>query len=153
MPRYASQTTVSSEKSRNEIERMLTKYGADSFMYGWETGRAVIAFRMSDRHIRFNLPMPERQSDEFRLTPTKYLERSDVDAERAYEQAVRQRWRALALCIKAKLEAVEAGIVEFETEFLAHVVMPNGRTVGELALPQLEESYAKGESRLMLLPG
>ena len=51
---------------------------------------------------------------------------------------MRQRWRALALCIKAKLEAVECGITSFEEEFLAHVVMPNGQTFGKLALAQIE---------------
>jgi hypothetical protein len=54
---------------------------------------------------------------------------------------VRQRWRALALVIKAKLEAVEAGITIFEEEFLAHIVLPDGRTAGEYMVPQIEESY------------
>lgn len=31
---YAENTSVSSEKSRAEIERTLQKYGADQFMYG-----------------------------------------------------------------------------------------------------------------------
>ena len=89
MGRYASQTTVSSEKSRNEIERMVTNYGADRFAYAWESEQAVIAFRMADRNIRFNLPMPDRNSDEFRLTPAQRVKRSEVDAERAYEQVLK----------------------------------------------------------------
>lgn len=39
--------------------------------------------------------------------------------------------RALALCIKAKLEAVQAGIVTFDEEFLAHFLLPDGKTVGD----------------------
>ena len=35
-----------------------------------------------------------------------------------WEQACRQRWRALALVIKAKLEAIDAEISTFEEEFL-----------------------------------
>ena len=44
----------------------------------------------------------------------------------------RQRWRALNLAIKAKLEAVESGIVTFDQEFLAHIVGPSGQTVKPL---------------------
>lgn len=59
--------------------------------------------------------------------------------------AERQRWRALALVIKAKLEAVEAGITEFEEEFLAHIVLPNGGTVGQFMLPQVATAYETGQ--------
>lgn len=34
MSRYAETTSVSSESSRGEIERTLSRYGASSFMYG-----------------------------------------------------------------------------------------------------------------------
>ena len=54
---------------------------------------------------------------------------------------MRQRWRALALVIKAKLEAVEAGIVTFEEEFAMHMVLPNGQTVGEWVVPQINQAY------------
>ena len=108
MPTYASQTSVPSDKSRAEIERTLARYGASSFMYGWDQTRAVIAFEMNGRRLKFILPMPERDSREFTHTPAKNQRRSAAAAEAAYDQAVRQRWRALALVIKAKLEAVEA---------------------------------------------
>ena len=45
MSRYASNSKVGSTKSRDEIERTLTRYGAESFMYGWEEDRAVVAFK------------------------------------------------------------------------------------------------------------
>ena len=59
MSRYASQSKVGNTESRNEIERTLTRYGADSFMYGWEENRAVVAFKMEGRNVRFILPMPD----------------------------------------------------------------------------------------------
>src|SRR5262245_44396717 len=62
-----------------------------------------------------------------------------------WEQACRQRWRALALAIKAKLEAVESGIATFEEEFLAYVVMPDGQTVGQHVLPNVERAYSTGQ--------
>lgn len=44
MTRYAETTTVTSDASRGEIERTLTRYGADGFMYGWDQSRAVLGF-------------------------------------------------------------------------------------------------------------
>jgi hypothetical protein len=37
---FAEKTTVSSDKSRAEIERTLSRYGASSFMYGWNQAHA-----------------------------------------------------------------------------------------------------------------
>lgn len=144
MSRYAEETTVTSEKSRLEIERTLSRYGADQFVYGWEGPQAVIGFRAHGRIIRFRLPLPDRRAKEFTHTPTHRFERSPAQAEAAYDQAVRQKWRALALVIKAKLEAVTSGIVTFEDEFLSFTMLPNGHTVSEWAQPQLEKAYASG---------
>ena len=143
MSRYAENTSVSSEKSRAEIERTLARYGATSFMYGWAEGGAILAFVMRDRQIRFALPMPARAEQQFTRTPTG-RPRSAAQAELAYEQSVRQRWRALALVVKAKLEAVETGIVTFEDEFAMHMVLPDGRTVKEHVLPAIEHAYEVG---------
>ncbi len=127
MSRYAEKTEVTSDRSRAEIERTLTRYGADQFLYAWQADTAVIGFRMRGRMIRLVLQMPDRNDREFRFTPSRNYERSKEAQQEAYEQACRQRWRALALLVKAKLEAVEAGLVELEEEFLSHVVLPDGR--------------------------
>jgi hypothetical protein len=151
MPRYAESTQVPSDRSRSEIERTLRRYGATAFAYGWQEGSAQVMFEMTGRRIIFRLPMPDPASEEFTLTPTG-RERSPSAAEEAYEQAVRQRWRALALVIKAKLEAVEAQISTVEQEFLAFIQIPGGGTVGEWIEPQLDAVYARQELPA-LLPG
>ena len=46
---YAEKTNVSTDRSRAEIERTLQRYGADQFMYGWESERAMVGFRMAGR--------------------------------------------------------------------------------------------------------
>lgn len=144
MNRYAASTDVSSDRSRAEIEKTLTRYNADQFFYGWQDGAATIGFRMHNRRVQFLLPLPDRDSDEFRLTPSRKWSRSDAESERAYEQAVRQKWRALSLVVKAKLEAVESGITTFEEEFLAHIVLPNGQRVGAFMVPQIDMAYEQG---------
>lgn len=143
MSTYASGTDVSSERSRAEIERTLARYGADQFAYMTSREHAVIAFVVADRQVRFELRLPDRQARQF--THHSRGARTAAAAEGAYEQAVRQRWRALALVVKAKLEAVDAGIVSFEQEFLAHMVLPGGVSVFETVAPAVERAYATGD--------
>jgi hypothetical protein len=145
MTKYAQGTTVSSDKSRAEIEATLRRYGATSFMYGSAPERAVIAFEAFDRRVKFELPMPDPKAKEFVRTPGRGNLRSSAEATKAYEQACRQKWRALALCVKAKLEAVSAGITTFEAEFLAHIVLPNGRTVHDEVSPTVAIAYQSGK--------
>jgi hypothetical protein len=141
MPTYAADTSVSVDRSRNEIEATLRRYQATSFAYGWDRGSAVIAFEAHGRHVRFVLPLPDRSSRSFTHTAARGTPRTAAQAEAAWEQSCRQRWRALALVIKAKLEAVEANISTFEAEFLAHTVLPSGQTVSDWLEPQLAEAF------------
>jgi hypothetical protein len=152
---YAATTSVPADKSRMEIERTLIRYGADQFMYGWEEGGAFLAFRAKARHVRFVLPMPDRNEKRFthfRHGSGGLRPRTASSAEAQYEQAIRQRWRALALVIKAKLEAVAAGITCFEDEFLAHTVLPDGRRVSQWLQPQLKLAYQRGDMPALLEP-
>lgn len=163
---YAQDTTVSSERSKAEIESTLRKYGAEKFSSGWSDGVAAIQFQVKSKMVRFILPLPNLQSDEYQLggcirsnyhpedrssaahSRGCFAKRSPEIAAKAWEQDCRQRWRALALAIKAKMEAVECGITSFEEEFLAHIVIPGqgGKTMGQLMLRRVDEAYATGEA-------
>jgi len=140
MSKYAENTEVPVDRSKAEIEKTLMRYGADQFVYGTMIGRAMIAFRANAKFVRFTLPLPARDSDEFSRTPTG-RSRTKEAASREYGQEIRRRWRALSLSIKAKLEAVETGITTFEQEFMAHIVLPDGTTVAEYMIPQIEQAY------------
>lgn len=153
--RFAANTDVSAEKSRAEIERTLLRYGADQYMTGWSSvGEAMIGFRFKGRLVRLTLLLPDRKAKEFTHTAHHKYIRNPQDAEKAWEQGCRARWRALLLIVKAKLEAVEAGISTFEREFLADIVLPDGtnRTLGDYMVPQLEAAYEQGTTP-RLLPG
>jgi len=146
--RYAANTSVSSENSRQEIERTLKRYGADQFMYGWDQEMALVRFRMEERYVEFRLPMPDRADPEF--TTHSRGRRTDDAAERMWEQATRQRWRALALVVKAKLEAVVSEITTFEDEFMAHILLPDAKTVSAWMRPQIQSAYDQGAMPTML---
>lgn len=136
---YAKTTTVSPEKSRMEIEQTLMRYGAERFMYATEPGHAMVMFEIKDRTVRFIIPIPA--GSEFATYRRKGAysdtKRTDKARDEAWAQEVRRRWRALCLCIKAKLEGVESGIETLEEAFLAHMVLEDGRSFAEWAVPQL----------------
>lgn len=144
---YATGTTVSAGSSRDEIERILRRFKASNFAYGWSEDSAAVGFTVGGLTIRISVPMPDPDDKKFTVTPARRVVRTDKQAAEAYESEVRRRWRALATVIKAKLIAVEDGISTVEREFLAFIVMPNGQTVGDWAEPQL----VRGEM-LPLLP-
>ncbi len=146
---YAAGTEVSSERSRAEIERTLRRYGATNFVYGWDRAHALLGFTAEGRQVRFMLRMPDPRDEEFTRTPTGKT-RSATAAAQAYEQAVRQRWRALSLVVKAKLEAVQIGLVTFQDEFLAHIVLPDGRTVADTVREGVNEAYRSGSVQELL---
>jgi len=157
MSLYAEGTSVSVEKSRAEIEGTLARYGATAFMYA--TGqdnksgedKAMLQFQAGGRRIMFVLNLPDRANKNFTHGYAgKRRKLPDADAYKKWEQACRQKWRCLALAIKAKLEAVESGISAFEDEFMAHIVMPDGKTVSHHMRPQIETAYLSGKMPLML---
>lgn len=139
MSRFAENTSVSVASSKAEIEHILGRYGADQFASGWAGDKAMIAFTMQGRQVRFILQMPDKT--EKRFTEHSRGLRTTEAALKEWEQACRQRWRALALVIKAKLEAIESQISVFEDEFLAHIVMPGGQTVSEHVRPMIAHAY------------
>lgn len=149
---FAESTTVPAEKTRAEIESVLKKYGAGSFASGWNDAEAFVAFVSHGRMVRFKIKLPSRSDGRFtHLKP--WRERSQAQADALYDQAVRTMWRRLLLCIKAKLESVESQIESFETAFQAHIVLPNGQTVGEWVGPQIASAYETKQMPLMLMPG
>jgi hypothetical protein len=143
--KYAADTAVPVHRSRQQMEAMLQQHGAAEFAYGWDSNADKIQFTLQDRTIRFTLPRVKK--DDY-LRKRDGTRRSNTQQENAYQQAERQRWRALYLVVRAKLEAVESGIALFEQEFLAFIVMPNGLTIGDVLVPQLP-AITSGSTRLL----
>lgn len=137
---YAQRTEVSPEKSRIEIERVLNRYGATAFMIAQAPGKAMVTFEAKERRVRLSIALPKIEAG------------ARPQQAKAMDQIIRSRWRALVLCIKAKLESVESGIESFEEAFFAHIVMPDGGTVYEHARERVSLAYSGGEIT-PLLPG
>lgn len=125
---FAQQTLVPVEKSKHEIEVMLAKAGATGFGYMAQDNKAMLAFTFHSFGYKILFDLPKK--DEFAHTPGRqHRVRHPDDVYRFWEQACRSRWRAMALIIKAKLEAVEIGLTSIEKEFAGDMVMGDGQTV------------------------
>lgn len=136
---YASKTSVPISRSQTEIEAIVRKAGATSFYRGDDGAKAVIGFQMNERKIMFELPLHSE-------------ERSQL----AQDQDLRSRWRALVLCVKAKLVSVESGVESFEEAFLAHIVVPNGgraERFSRMAIEAIASAYSGKSKQLMLGDG
>ena len=97
MRRFAETTSVSTDRSRAEIERTLQRYGARAFVYGWQERdgqvHAMVSFEFDVRTIRFLLPLPSAGDEQFTKSPSGRRRRSPVQSQAAWEQACRQSWR------------------------------------------------------------
>lgn len=150
MSRYAQGTDVPVDRTRGELERLLTAHGATGFGYGWQDGEHRLMFRVSDRMIRLVITEPSRA--DFRLTPSGRQRRSEAQITEQVAAETRRRWRSLLLVTKARFVAVADGVMTFEDAFMADVVLPDGQTVGEWLHPQLDTAYAAAQMP-SLLPG
>lgn len=131
---YAENTSVPVDRSQTEIKRTLSKYKATAFAFVESRDRAMVQFEMLGRRIKFMLPIP--------IYGKSKDKKGYIMNQKKIDQDIRSRWRSLVLSIKAKLECVESGISTFEEEFMSHIVLPNGHTVGEVMILQIEQSYS-----------
>ncbi len=139
MTKYASNTTVSADRSKAEIERTLIRYGVDEFMYGRSAAGAGIAFTFKGRTIKLNVPLPKR--DEYKSTKTGEMD---------WEKECRRLWRVLLLWIKANLEVVESGLITFEDVFLAQTCLPDGSTVAQSTQEKIGSMITSGKMQKLL---
>lgn len=150
---FASNTSVSVEKSRAELDRVLAKAGASQRMMGSDDaeGVAYVVFTLDKRQVRLRVPMPRADEKRFQRDGRgRPLDASKRAA--AYEQGCRTRWRQLLLLVKAKLEAITLGLSTVEREFLADLYLADGRTVHQAIEDGLADMYMTGAMPPLLGP-
>ena len=136
---YAENTRVPVAQSRADIERLLERGKAKQYgtAVDYDLMIARVQFKLQDRIVRFTISLPDKK---------KF-----GDGVR-FERAERQKWRALLLVIKAKLESVENNIEGFEEAFMSQIVMPDDKTVGQHITPQIAAAYKTGKMPKALGP-
>lgn len=103
-------TSVPPYRSREQIEALLAKVGADGFLWGTFQGveRLEASLVWKDRRVSFRL----------------VVEYPD-------EKVRAQTLRAMFWYLKAKIEAIQFGLVDLEQEFLPYLLTSRGNTVYE----------------------
>lgn len=131
-------TSVSIEKSKQDIDKLLRKFGCCGIQWTWIDGNEILRFihefefKGVKKGITFEINIPEIGRHRGRGYD-KYFERND-----------RQAYRIVLHIIKAKLTAVETGVETFENEFLSKILyqLPDGtsKKVGDVIFNQIAES-------------
>ena len=172
--RYAEGTSVSVAKSQQEISVLLQKAGAHPVGFQFHDTHAVVAFTLTTNipekkrdgvivqvaeqrktHIMMRLEVPNRV--DFAKKRVRHWMQTCTPEEQAkrWEQACRERWRALALVLKAKLISVESKVETVEEAFLAHLVVNDqgkSKRFGEVIINQMVAHQNHG-GRLLLGTG
>ncbi len=145
---YAEGTTVSADKTLGEMRALLERHGATRWAHGSMPERDIIQFELNGRHYRFSIEHP--LADALRadyIAQFDYPWQGDTRARRidwkAREAAEwRRRWRARLMWLKAQLEFAED--VPLAESMLSNLVLPDGRTFGQWAEPQVSSMYLTG---------
>jgi hypothetical protein len=162
--RFGESTEVPVERTRAELDALLSKHGATqrATYEDEELGVAAIQFRMAGRMVRLEVKTAPASSFEPKSwqamngcsekSPGFKAKRQEWRVKQA-AQAARAAWRRLLLICKAKLEIIADGGSTLEREFLADVMLPDGKTVHQLLSGQIEEAYSSGRMPPLLSAG
>lgn len=142
MSRYATGTHVNVDRSRAEIERRLLRYGAEEFGYLNRRTEGIIGFLYQGIRVQMTVPM---LTPEAFATTTTGRSRTQATATKEYEADTRRRWRSLCLVIKALLVGIDDGVLTFEQAFMPYMVMGDGQTIYQHALPHIQKALAGGQ--------
>lgn len=149
---YAQGTTVSVERSQEEIRAVLSKHGCKSFALFAGEHQHAIQFILHGLPYRFTVSKPTLEE-----VKETYIQNGGVawrvtDWSAKVQAEWRRRWRARLLWIKATLEfAASEGDDELVAKALmSQLVLPGDRLAGEWVEEQLPEIYSSG--RLPALP-
>lgn len=140
-------TKVPVSRSQEQIRALLRKHSAARIAFGESyddaagTGQAGVEFVHLDVLVRIYVPVRRPSASEaIERNRASGRRQSQAKAvENAMENEECRIWRVLHWSIKARMEAVEAGIETFEQAFLAHVVDPSsGRTLWSIIEPAVK---------------
>lgn len=157
--KFAAGTTTSVAASRDEIERLLTRYGATGVQSGWLRDPPIeaLSFQYSGFLFRFVIRLPDPANADaildrgIRAAQAAHRKHPRT-AQDAYDMERARLWRSLLATIKGKLISIDDGIETFEEAFLAQAVTPQNATIGQWLIPQLAAMREQGHTP-PLLPG
>lgn len=119
---------------RDAIEEDFRRFGAESFGVATRAAEVQIVARFvapSQRTIRLTVPLPDPSDERF--------ERGGA----SLEKATRERWCALKLSVRAKLNEIAVGLSSFDSVWAPDLVADDGRTAREAIVTAITSNGGK----------
>ncbi len=126
-PRYAEGTVVAVEKSRSEMQTLLSKHGVQEMAWGSKPSGDVLHFALGGYQHELRIVRPDVAA--MRELHAKGYRTPGSTWELAAEAEWRRRWRANLMLLKMKLEFIDSGESTLERELLPMRLLRDGRTL------------------------
>lgn len=131
-------------RSKAAIEALFKRYGVRAFsMPQVDVGRFEVQFEHDGLRVRLPFSaqgLRDAMLEEQPWSSRRQSSRADYEC-RVGEQAEKAVWRHAAHYLKAVFEAIEYRILTFEQAFLHGFTDADGRTLGQVIIPQLREIH------------
>lgn len=155
---YAERTSVPVTQTIAAIQRLLQKHHASDVTVGLKGDKTQVQFDLAKpgskpaivRTLRLTLPLPDL--DAYKVTPGGQYRWSLKQRAAALKQDHMARHRALLAHLVAKFASQEAGIVEWESLWMAETVMPDGTTAAETFGPVIAEAVSQRQMPALPAP-
>lgn len=141
MSRYAEGTKVDPERSKEEIERTVKRYGAEGFFSAEDpdSGSAIFGFRIQGYWVRLRVERPAVTD-----VPKGGRRRRGKDLRASLEREWWRRWRVALLDVKSRLERVVEMEERVTRAFMPDIMLPDGSTVADHVEGSIDQAYEAG---------
>lgn len=127
------ESATSGEKAISEIQRILEKFGCQTFgtMTDAERGLTILQFKWRDRQVCLEASWKGYTVAWLKTHPYNVRSRGTRDQyqAKALAQAKVSVCSILRDWVKGQVMAVECGIMSFEAAFMPHMMLPNGQRI------------------------
>lgn len=143
------ETATAGDRAINELQKTLAAFGCQSFgtMTDQERQVMIVAFKWRDRQVHLEASWKGYAQA---LLKSRWHTKGYGDTQRKREQKALEQAK-VSVCsvlrdwVKGQTTAVECGVLSFETAFMPHMLLRDGRRVIDAAqaanlLPQPEDS-------------
>lgn len=154
--RYAKDTTVTIASSRNQIDDLLRKWGADQLQWSEDTKSGTSILRFVWEHegtpycAQFKIQAPSAEEIEEESVDGRNGSFSQVKYDKAMKRRGMTEHRELFCLIKAMFVAVDAGLISAEALLLPFLEDNNGQTMADIVLPHLAKIQKVGGVKQLL---
>ncbi len=143
------QNATAGDRALQDIQKILRGFGCAKFgaLNDFETGEIIVQFQHRERQVELRASAKGYAAAWLKENPWS-TRRSKTEAAykaKALEIGSVAIYSILRDWIKGQVTAVEIGLMDFDAAFLSHIMLPDGRRVGEavrdkkfLALPEAE---------------